>query len=91
MVMLIMQSGGASAIEGIFYRLPMITMPIGFDQERAISKVEKIKGYRFEIASFLQVDIAAFLVEKGAAEDLSIFADSDEIYNVATRVIHEPR
>ena len=34
MVLLITQSGGASAIEGIFYRLPMITMPIGFDQER---------------------------------------------------------
>ena len=33
MLMLITQSGGASAIEGIFYRLPMITMPIGFDQE----------------------------------------------------------
>ena len=30
-------------------------------------------------------------MEKGAAEDLSLFANSDEIYNVATMVIHEPR
>ena len=81
------QSGGASAIEGIFYRLPMITMPVGFDQECTLN------NWLILIinVSSLKVDIAAFLVEKGAAEDLSIFASSDEIYNVATSVIHEAR
>ena len=44
MVLLITQSGGASAIEGIFYRLPMITMPIGFDQERK-SKKQKLRRF----------------------------------------------
>ena len=47
MVMLIMQSGGASAIEGIFYRLPMITMPIGFDQECILERRRQNKWISF--------------------------------------------